>query len=80
METIGSIYGIEEVSSAINNFFETHFLYWIEVLSLTGNLGIGVYAMKNIEQWYAAVSSILNVHKCAYFYTYVGRDYLQVSQ
>jgi hypothetical protein len=42
----------EEVQKAIDNFFTTHLLDWIEVLALTGNLGIGVYAMNDVEQWY----------------------------
>ena len=28
-----------------------HLLHWIEVLALTGNLGVGVYAMNDIEKW-----------------------------
>jgi len=48
----------EEVQEAIDKFFRTHLLYWIEVLALTGNLGIGVYAMNDIEQWYSLVSAV----------------------
>jgi len=48
----------EEVQEAINKFFRTHLLYWIEVLALTGNLDIGVYAMNDIEQWYSLVSAV----------------------
>jgi hypothetical protein len=80
VETIGSVHDVKEVESGINNFFETCLLFWIEVLSITGNLGIGVYAMNKIEEWYAAVSSILNVHKCAHFDTCVGGNCLQVDQ
>jgi hypothetical protein len=66
VETTGSIQDVKEVESGINDFFETCLLFWIEVLSLTGNLGIGVYAMNKVEEWYAAVSSVLNVHKRAH--------------
>ena len=49
---------VEEVQKAIDNFFKTHFLDWIEVLALTGNLDIGVHAIDDIEQWYTLVSII----------------------
>jgi hypothetical protein len=32
--------------------------HWIEVLVLTGNLGVGVHAMNDIEQWYNLVSDV----------------------
>ena len=48
----------EEVEKAINRFFTTHLLHWFEVLAITGNLSIGVYAMKDIQQWYNMVSDI----------------------
>ena len=48
--------GVGEVHKAINEFFITHLLYWIEVLSLMGILDVGVYALKNIQQWYLSVS------------------------
>ena len=48
--------GFEEIDHAINEFFMTSFIYWIEVLSLMGSLDIGVYALKNVSQWYERVS------------------------
>ena len=48
----------EEVQRAIDQFFPTHFLHWIEVLALTGNLGAGVYALNDVEQWYTSVSTV----------------------
>ena len=51
--------GVEEVQKAINNFFATGFLFWVEALILIGNLGIGVYALNDIEQWYMLVSFTL---------------------
>jgi len=48
----------EEVQEAIDKFFRTHLLYWIEVLALTGNLDVGVYAMNDVEQWYSLVSAM----------------------
>ena len=50
--------GVEEVHKAINEFFTTCFLFWIEVLSLLGRLDMGVYALNNIEQWYLVVSDV----------------------
>ena len=49
---------VKEVQEEIDKFFTTCFLYWIEVLSLTGNLNVGVYALKNIQQWYMVVSCV----------------------
>jgi len=48
----------EEVQKAVDKFFTTHLLYWIEVLALMGNLDVGVYAMDDVEQWYALVSVV----------------------
>jgi len=50
--------GVEEVQKAIDKFFTTHLLYWIEVLSLTGKLGISVHALNDIQQWYTLVSCV----------------------
>ena len=48
--------GTEEVRVAIDEFFATRLLCWIEVLSLTGNLNAGVYALNDARQWYISVS------------------------
>ena len=48
---------VKEIQKAIDLFFTTCLLYWIEILTLTGNLGVGVYAMNDIEQWCALVSA-----------------------
>ena len=48
----------EEVQKEIYKFFTVHLLHWIEVLALTGNLGVGVHAINDIEQWYNLVSSV----------------------
>ena len=58
LEIPGSSPHVEEVRKAINNFFTTHLLYWIEVLVLTGDLVIGIYSMKDVEEWYALVSAV----------------------
>ena len=39
---------VKEVQKAIDDFFKTYFLFWIEVLSLTGTLNIGVYVLNDI--------------------------------
>ena len=49
---------VEEVHNAIERFFTSHLLFWIEVLSLMGNLDIGVYAINDIQKWYLLVSCI----------------------
>ena len=53
---------VEEVQRAIDNFFTAHLLDWIEVLALTENLGVGIYAMNNVDQWYALVSIMQTIH------------------
>ena len=56
--TTSTSHDIEEVDEEINEFFTTSLLFWIEVLSLTGNLDAGVYAMNKVEEWYITVSFI----------------------
>ena len=46
----------EDVQKAIEDFFAMDFLFWVEVLILTGNLEIGLHALHDIEQWYMLVS------------------------
>ena len=47
-----------KVWKAIEKFFKVHLLHWIEVLAITGNLGVGVYAMNDIQQWCNLVSDM----------------------
>ena len=54
----GSGPGVEEVQEAMDEFFTTCLLFWIEVLSLVGKLDIGVHALNNIQQWYTSVSCV----------------------
>ena len=63
---------VKEVQKAIDDFFKTYFLFWIEVLSLTGTLNIGVYALNDIQQWYMLVSYV--------WYTPLGDLYLHFSR
>jgi len=53
---------VAEIQKAINEFFTTYLLYWIEVLALTGNLGAGVYALNDIEKWCALVGAMQTIH------------------
>ena len=52
----GSSSSSDEVFKAIDEFFTTCFPFWIEVLSLTRNLKIGIYALNDIDQYYMTVS------------------------
>jgi len=54
--------GGEDMQKAIEDFFTTGFLFWVEVLILMGNLEISVHALHNIEQWYMLVSQIQRFH------------------
>jgi hypothetical protein len=58
VEIPSSSHDVEEVYKAIDGFFTTCFLSWIEVLSLTGNLNVGVYGLNNVQQWYTSVSYV----------------------
>ena len=51
----------EEVHKAINKFFTTHLLFWIEVLVIIGSLDASVYAINDIKQWYISVSCELYI-------------------
>ena len=53
---------VKEVQKVIDDFFTTSLLFWIEVLSLMRNLSIGIYALNNIQQWYASVSCAWNTY------------------
>ena len=48
----------QRVQNAIDKFFTTHLLFWIEVLIVTANLDISVHSINDIQQWYALVSEI----------------------
>jgi len=48
--------GVEEICKAIDKFFTIHLLFWIEVLSIMGCLGVSVYAINDVQQWYNSVS------------------------
>jgi hypothetical protein len=62
VEIPSSSHDVDEVHKAINKFFTTQLLYWIEVLSVTGNLNVGVYAINDVRKWYTLVSCKLNAH------------------
>jgi len=54
---------VEEVQRAIEKFFTTHLLFWIEVLIIMENLDASVYSINDIRQWYILVS-------CGYVFCY----------
>ena len=58
LQISGSGSHVEEVQKAIDKFFTTHLLYWIEVLALMGNLDVGVYAINDVDKWCARVSIV----------------------
>jgi len=53
--------GAEDAYQAINEFFETGFLFWIEVLVLMERLNIGIYALNEIQQWCMLVGHIFRL-------------------
>ena len=58
----GSGPDVEEVWKAVDEFFKMYLLFWIEVLTLMGNLDVCVYALNNIRQWYTLVSFVWIIH------------------
>ena len=55
----GSGPGVGAVQEAIDKFFTSCLLFWIEALSLMGKLEIGVHALDSIQQWYTLVSYVI---------------------
>jgi len=80
VRTTTSSVDVEEVQKAIDKFFTTCFLFWIEVLSLTGNLDVGVHALNDIQQWYLLVSDIKYLSKPTCTDGYSDRRFLQVDK
>ena len=57
IKTPSSGFDAIEVQKAIDEFFSTYLLFWIEVLIVMGKLDVGVYAINDIQQWYISVSN-----------------------
>ena len=55
---------VGEVYGAIDEFFTTRLLFWIEVLIVTGNFDAGIYAIDDIRQWYTSVGCGRTVRQC----------------
>ena len=55
-ETPNSGDDAKEVQQAINEFFSTQLLFWIEVLIIMGSLDTSVYAINNVQKWFISVS------------------------
>ena len=58
VESVSSGSDVEEVQKAIDGFFTTCFLFWLEALSLLEKLGVGAYILKNVDQWYMQVGHV----------------------
>jgi hypothetical protein len=69
---------VGEVHKAIDNFFTTLLLYWIEALSLMENLDVAVYSINNIGKWYTLVGCRLNAHWNPHSY-FLSRQEFPVS-
>ena len=66
MKTSYSGQDTKEVQRAIDEFFTTYLLFWIEVLVIIGDLDVGVYAINDIQQWYTSVSHKVFVYQFLY--------------
>jgi len=47
---------VGRVQRAVEKFFTTHLLFWIEVLIIMGKLDVSVHSINDIQQWYILVS------------------------
>ena len=63
---------VKRVKAAINDLFTTRLLFWIEVLSLTEKLNLGVYALHDIDRWYLSVSCMGYLSKHTLMHTQTG--------
>jgi hypothetical protein len=75
----GSGSDFKEVYEAIDQFFMTNFLFWIEVLVIIRKLDVSIHAINNVEQWYALVGYIYPLFK---LHIYILSDWntLQVDK
>ena len=78
---LGNSPDIGEIQKAIDEFFTMCLLFWIEGLSLMGNLNIGVHALNDIQQWYILVGHILSAYSATHIHTgLLGGNLLQVGE
>ena len=52
----------EEVQEAIDEFFTKCLLFWIEALTIMGNLDVSVHAINDVQKWYISVSFRDSIH------------------
>ena len=77
--------GVKEVLKAIDEFFTTSVLLWIEVLSLTENLDVGVRVLDDVRKWCVSVRDKLAAlqNMCSHFFRLVpplsGQTIVNVS-
>ena len=71
---------LKEIYDAIHGFFTTCFLYWIEVLTLTGSLHTGVHVLNDVEQWYTKVNYYQVSARGFFVYALSDGTFLQVDQ
>jgi WD40 repeat protein len=63
VKTPGSGCEAKEVRKAIDEFFTTRLLFWIEVLIVMGSLDVSLHAVNDVRQWYISVSCGLFVRQ-----------------
>ena len=56
LESSSSGSNAEKVQEAVEKFFTTHLLFWIEVLTIMEDLDVSVHSINDIQQWYGLVS------------------------
>ena len=79
LETPSKTSDIEEIQKTIDKFFTMDLLHWVEVLAITGNLGVGVYSMSDIEKWCGLVS-VMQFSWKTYSHGLPGRGHIEVDK
>ena len=46
---------LQKVHKAIDEFFTTHLLFWIEALAIMKSLDVSVHAINDVQEWYTSV-------------------------
>src|ERR1700753_3357433 len=49
---------IGRIREGIDEFFAKRLLWWVEILSIMGHLGVALHAINDIRRWYISVCYI----------------------
>jgi len=67
-EVPSGCHDVEEIHRAVDKFFTTHLLFWIEVLTIMRSLSLSVGLINDVQQWYNLVSCEQSIYWNPYSY------------